>query len=378
MKNSPFSASFPALSSIAAAAAAAVLLVGLPTHASAQSSMVIYGLVDAGFVYEKGAAAGPVRKLTSGVGSISRLGFRGTEDLGDGLSAFFVLESGLKVDTGEQDVAGSAFNRQAFVGLKSTVGTLTLGRQYTPYYTTLATIADPFGVGYAGSAKNLFPTVGNNTRTSNTIMISTPVLGGFSADLAYAPGEQADNNSAGRQFGAGVGYAGGPLTVRLAYLNKNNDVSAAAATPAAPAVSRGIGTNTLLAGNYDFGVAKAHLAYGQDHGVNSAVLPNTGKPFGGIPATASTDSNDILVGVSVPFGAGTFLASYMRKNDKTSFNQDASQYAVGYLYAVSKRTSFYTSYAYIRNTNGAAYTVGNNGEVGSGNRAMNVGIRHTF
>jgi predicted porin len=378
MKNLLSSVPFPALRAVSSIAAATALLIGLPSIAAAQSSLVVYGLVDVGFVYEKGASAGPVSKLTSGVGSISRLGFRGTEDLGSGLSTFFVLESGLKVDTGERDVVGSAFNRQAFVGLKSSIGTLTLGRQYTPYYTTLATVADPFGVGYAGSAKNLFPTVGNNTRTSNTIMISTPVFSGFSADLAYAPGEQADSNSAGRQFGAGVGYAGGPLTVRLAYLNKNNDISAAAASAAAPAVSRGIGTNTLLAGNYDFGVAKAYLAYGQDHGVNSAVLPNGSNPFGGVPATPSTDSNDVLVGVSVPFGVGTLLASYMHKNDKTAFNQDASQYAVGYLYAVSKRTSFYTSYAYIRNKNGAAYTVGNNAEVGSGNRAMNVGIRHTF
>ena len=376
MKNLLSSASFPAPRAVSSIGAA--LLIGLPGIAAAQSSLVIYGLVDAGFVYEKGAAAGPVRKLASGVGSISRLGFRGTEDLGSGTSAFFVLESGLKIDTGERDVAGSAFNRQAFLGLRSTIGTLTLGRQYTPYYTTLATIADPFGVGYAGSAKNLFPSVGNNTRTSNTIMIATPVFSGFSGEVAYAPGEQAGSNSAGRQFGASVGYVGGPLTVRLAYINKNNDVSAAAATSVVPAVSRGIGTNTLLAGNYDFGVAKAYLAYGLDHGVNSAVLPNASNPFGGLPATASTDSNDILAGVSVPFGVGTFLASYIRKNDKTAFNQDASQYAVGYLYAVSKRTSFYTSYAYIRNTNGAGYTVGNNGEVGSGNRAMNVGIRHTF
>jgi GBP family porin len=376
------SATFFALSAspfITAALATLPLL--MSASAQAQTSVTMYGIVDAGFVSEHGGVAGAVNKLTSGVGSISRLGFRGTEDLGGGMSALFVLESGLKLDTGEQDVAGSIFNRQAFVGLKNPFGTFTLGRQYTSYYTTLVNVADPFGGGYAGTAKNLFPTVGNNTRTSNTLMLASPVIAGFSGELSYALGEQAGSNKNQRQFGAAIGYANGPATIRLAYLNKNNDAAAvpsAGATPAVAAVNRDLGTNTLLAGNYDFGVAKAFLAYGLDRGFNSAVLPNTGNPFGGVRPTASTDSTDLLAGVSVPFGATTLLASYTRKNDRTALNQDATEWAVGGLYALSKRTSLYASYARIDNKNGAGYTVGNNAEVGSGNRAINAGVRHTF
>ena len=80
----------------------------------------------------------------------------------------------------------------------------------------------------------------------------------------------------------------------------------------------------------------------------------------------------------MPFGASTVLASYMRKDDKTAFNQDAAQWAVGYTYAMSKRTQAYTSYGSIDNKNGAGYTVGNGAEVGSGDSAFNVGLRHTF
>jgi general bacterial porin, GBP family len=346
-----------------------------PALALAQTSVTIYGTVDAGLVRESGGAAGSITKLTSGVASASRLGLRGSEDLGSGLSAIFVLESGIKIDTGEVDVAGTLFNRQSFVGLKSSrAGSLTLGRQYTPYYTTLSTVADPFALGYAGSAKNLFPTVGNNTRTSNTLLYASPNFSGFSGELAYSLGEQAGSNSAGRQFGLGLAYSNGPLNVRLAYNNRNSDT-------VTPAVSRSIGRNTLLAANYDFGPAKAYLAYGIDKGFNSAVLPTTAtnpNPYGGVVPSPSTNSSDVLAGVAVPFGTSTVLASYIRKNDKTSLNQDAHQWALGYTYALSNRTTLYSSVAKISNRNGAGYTVGNNSEVGTGDKAFNLGVRHTF
>ncbi|RJG09399.1 porin, partial [Massilia cavernae] len=108
---------------------AAAILAGCAGGAFAQSSVSIYGIADAGFVRESGGTAGTVNKLTSGAAAASRIGFRGTEDLGNGVSALFTLETGFRLDTGEVDSAGTIFNRQAFVGLKSKAGTLTLGRQ---------------------------------------------------------------------------------------------------------------------------------------------------------------------------------------------------------------------------------------------------------
>ena len=93
---------------------------------------------------------------------------------------------------------------------------------------------------------------------------------------------------------------------------------------------------------------------------------------------ASLESNDMLIGAQIPLGAGTIMTSYTHKNDKTANNQDANQFAVGYLYALSKRTGAYASYAKIKNKNGAGYTVGNNNEAGTGDKAFNVGIRHSF
>lgn len=338
--------------------------------AQAQSSVVIYGTVDAGFVSERGGVNGNVNKLDSGIGSASRLGFKGTEDLGSGLSALFLLESGFSVDNGQQDVSGTLFNRQAYVGLSSkTTGTLTLGRQYTPIYNTLSKVADPFQVGYAGSAKNLFP---SNTRTSNTVLYTSPSYNGFDGDVAYTFGENAESNKIGRKIGASVGYANGPLNARVAYNNTSNETAL---------TSIGSGRNYLAAANYDFAVAKAYVAYGVNKGVSSAIRNNAslGNAFDYTSAAFSTDSTTALIGTTVPLGAaGTFMASYIHVNDKDVTNADANQFALGYSYALSKRTSTYASYAKISNKNNAGYTVGNNSNVGTGDKAFNVGVRHSF
>jgi predicted porin len=362
--------------------ASIAVLGALAPLAQAQTNVTIYGIVDAGIVRESGGIGGNVTKISSGIGSASRIGFRGTEDLGGGLSALFLLETGTRIDTGEIDSAGTIFNRQAYVGLKSArFGQLSLGRQYTPYYLAVSQVADPFAAGYAGSIKNLFPSAGANTRNSNSLYYVTPANNGITGELFYALGEQVGSNTAGTQIGAGLGYVSGKLTARFAYNRRNNDITAAAGAAQVPPVAaakRALGRNTLLAANYNFGVAKGYVAFGVDKGLNSAALPNSSNPFGGVRPTASTDGNDFLVGVSVPSGAYTFLGSYIRKNDKTALNQDADQLAVGVLNALSKRTNLYASYGHIKNRRGAGYTVGNNTDVGSGDSAFNVGVRHTF
>ncbi|WP_425252539.1 porin [Janthinobacterium sp. NFX145] len=346
--------------------------------AQAQSSVVIYGTVDAGFVSERGGKAGTVNKIDSGIASASRIGFKGTEDLGSGLSALFVLESGFKVDSGSQD-GDALFGRQAYVGLSSkTAGTVTLGRQYTPWYNTLSKVADPFAAGYSGSAKNLFPA--NTTRTSNTVLYTSPNFSGFDADVAYSAGnngqESLVSSKIGRQMGASVGYANGPLNARVAYNTTSNE-------NANPALTTGSARNWLVAANYDFTVVKAYAAYGVNKGDNSSTRNNANA--GNLFNIASTggltnDSTTALIGATVPVGpAGTVMASIIHVNDKNGFtNADANQFALGYSYALSKRTSTYASYAKISNKNNAGYTVGNNSNVGSGDQAFNVGVRHSF
>ena len=351
----------------------ALMLGALAGTAAAQSNVTVYGIVDMGVVRESGGtgANAASTKLTSGVESGSRLGFKGTEDLGGGMSAIFLLENGFQADTGALGQGGLLFGRQAYVGLQGSAGSVTLGRQYTPQYLAVAAV-DPFGSGTAGDTKNLMASTGNSaSRMDNAVKYASPLVNGFNAEVVYGAGEVAGDSAAGRQLGGALAYSSGPLTVRLAHHNRNNN--------SATVKNAGSARNTVLTALYDFGVAKAHFAYGVDKGINSALPRNLTNPYGyAVAPTPSTDSSVVLLGVTVPQGVGTWLASYIRKNDKTAFNQDAEQLAGGYRYYLSKRTDLYAVYAWIRNKNGAGYTVGSAIEGGTGNRGINLGLRHTF
>ena len=335
------------------------------------ASVSVYGLVDVALVRETGGSGGDVTKLTSGVGAGSRLGFKGREELGNGLAAIFLLESGFQADTGALGQGGLLFGRQAYAGLQGGFGTLTAGRQYTPQYLTVV-MADPFGSGYAGDTKNLMAPTGNSaSRMDNSLKYVSPAIGGVSAELVYGAGEVTGDSAAGRQFGGALDYTSGPLRVRLGYHNRNNDTAAIK--------NAGSAKNTVLSAFYDFGVVKEHVANGVDKGLNSSLLRNTANPYGrpGTPV-ASSDSRDVLLGATIPSGPHTWMVSWIHKDDRGALDQDASQYALGYRYALSRRTELYTSIAHIVNRHGASYTVGSAIEGGTGNGAVDLGIRHTF
>lgn len=354
--------------------------------ANAQTAVSMYGIVDMGLVSERGAAAGSVQKVTSGAQSGTRLGVKGTEDLGGNLKGLFVLETGIAADQGGFNQGGVAFARQSFVGLQGDFGTVTLGRQYTPYFLTLNGV-DPFASGMAGAAINVMANSG--IRMSNTVKYASPIFaGGFSGDLAYGFGEIQGDAGASRQIGGSIGYAVAPFTVRLAHHNKENSVGT------------GTSKSTLLAATWDFTIAKAFVAFADHDGTESSPLPGlapfkaanpapaptAADPFPTAPSyqpfganvSASAKSRDFLIGASVPFGSHTFIASYIRKDDRTAANRDANQFGLGYTYTLSKRTNIYAAWASIDNKNGAGYTVGNNSEAGSGDSAFNLGVRHIF
>ncbi|MEG0879740.1 MAG: porin [Janthinobacterium sp.] len=348
---------------IAIVAGLATTLGALPAaHAQSSvepSSVTLYGLMDAGLVQEGG-----VSKLTSGVSAGSRLGLRGTESLGNGLHAVFTLEAGVLSDTGRSDQAGQLFGRQAFVGIDSPLGMLTVGRQYNLQSQALTDVADPFEGGLAGAATNLAGY--SATRIDNTVRYTSPELRGVTATVMYGAGEHTGMAADQRSLGLALGYVNGPLTLRLARQSR-------AGEPGKADVN-----NTILAGNYNFGVATAFAGYGRNTGDGSTMF-FAENPYGAAQApTQSSDSRDAIVGVSVPLGATTLLASYVRKDDRDAANRDAQQLAIGATYALSKRSKVYLAYAHIRNRNDAAYLVGNATEAGSGNRAFNIGMRHAF
>ena len=329
--------------------------------AHAQSAVEIYGVADMGFVAESGTIPSaatkvtPVKKLTSGVQSGTRLGFKGTEDLGDGMKAFFVLETGIAADAGGFNQGNTAFARQSFVGLRSDLGTLTLGRQYVPLFNTLM-VADPFAAGMAGAAQNLMPTGG--IRMNNTIKYTSPLFAGFSTEVAYGFGEAVDNSSKGQERSAAINYSEGGLRVALAYNDWIEKVVDTTTNPVT-VTYKPKRKDWFLAANYDLKVAKIFAGV-------------TDTDFGGVK------SNDYLIGAQIPFGKHTFIASYINKDVRNVSNKDANQIALGYTYAFSKRTNLYAAWGRINNDSAADYTVGNNSDLGTGEKAFNFGLRHLF
>lgn len=320
--------------------------------ASAQTNVTIYGLVDAGITRETGGAAGDVWKLAPGVKNGNRLGFKGSEDLGGGLKANFQLENGFTSDDGKLGQGSRLFGRQAWVGLSGNFGAVGFGRQYNPFFVALDSI-DPFGTGLAGATTNLM--AASSVRTDNSISYSTPAMNGFSVNALYGLGEVAGSTSANRTIDLSVGYANGPVSAVLAYDNVNN------------------ATNTdttklwLLGGTYNFGPATAHAAYESEK------------------TDSGTDFRDWMLGVSAPVGAGTVMASYIKKDDRRSAgNAGAKQYAVGYTYPLSKRTTLYTAYGHINNDAGSTLAVsdasvgGSAPLAGGSSSAVNFGMQHKF
>lgn len=312
--------------------------------ASAQTNVTIYGLVDAAIERFDDKATDATWRMTDGNDlrnkNGSRLGFKGSEDLGGGLSAIFTLENGFNVDTGASRADG-LFSRQAFVGLQGGFGAVKFGRQYTPMHIANDTI-DPFGTGMAGAINRVFS--GAGTRTNNTINYSLSSSAGFSGQLAYTFGEVTGDNSASREIGLGLGYANGPINVQFAYHDANN------------AANTGDTKVALLGGSYNLGVAKLHAAY-QTNETEAA-------------GVTSTDDKNWMLGVSAPVGAGEVRASYVRRNADvaTVARGDLDQYGLGYVHNLSKRTNVYTSYARQNDKS----TTNND------NNVFQVGLQHKF
>lgn len=343
--------------------------------ASAQSSVTLFGIVDATFQHGSGSLSRVTGLGNSGLSS-SQLGFRGTEDLGGGMSASFWLEGGIANDSGlaggaiaagNQGLtvgnnAGFNFNRRSTLSLAGGWGELRLGRHFNPTFWNLA-VFDPFGFNGVGTTITALavsaPMAGNTgVRVSNKVeYFLPPNLGGFYGSAAYWFGENASNvgvtSDDGDGYGLRVGYGAGPFNVALAY---SKTEFAAGDTRA-----------WNLGGSWDFGVARAMAHYHRGNAGTGA---------------AELDGRGWLVGALVPFGPGEFRVSYSRfRVDTVAAVADgrSTKIALGYVHNLSKRTAVYATWA--RVSNGGANAVALNGSTtaaGTSSRGYDIGLRHTF
>jgi predicted porin len=336
---------------VALAAAAA-------TTAQAQTgSVTLFGIVDASLRQVKNGGDS-VSSLASGGINSSRLGVRGIEDLGGGLRAGFWLEHGFNIDSGLQSDNARFWNRRSTVSLIGGFGELRLGRDFTPIYTSWADF-DPFADNGVGAGGKFSDRIGSNadtlTRADNQVSYFLPALGGVYGQLSVAAGE----GTAGRKLMAGrVGYAAGPLNVTLA-------LGRTEVTPAAGADEHEV---LVVGGSYDFGAVRVLASWRSNE-------------FGGGEVTVTS------LGATVPLGQGSLRASYTRADGQGRTpagllidDNDADQIALGYVHALSKRTSLYATYARVANDGRAAYAVGTPPALAGGatSTGYEFGVRHSF
>lgn len=332
--------------------------------ASAQSSVTIYGIVDTGIAHiDNGGDSS--NEMRSGNNNSSRIGFKGAEDLGNGLKATFVLENGINTDDGEAADSHSAFSRISYVGLEGGFGKVRLGKQNTPIKEALSKI-DPFGTGgmvnaitYLGGSRNGIGAIPE--RQANQIIYITPNFSGFSGEVAYQFGEAAGDNSANRAWGAQLGYANGPLNVQFGYHDANNTD-----TSVDPFIDESDLKIALIGATYDFGGFKLHGAYSQ-----KKLDSNTGGE--------NLKIKSGLIGVTVPFGASAIRAEYINNNDDRN-DYDNNVLALSYTYSLSKRTTLYATYARVDNDDLSAqgFSGGSAVVAGENTSGFAVGIQHNF
>lgn len=340
------------------------------TAVSAQSSVTVFGIIDAAYSHGSGSTADR-SQMTSGSNTSSRLGFRGTENIGNGLSASFWLEGQVNLDDG-QGVASNSNNqvsgagaavagRQGFTfGRRSTVslhgpwGEVRLGRDFTSHYLNRS-LADVFSVVGVGASQPHVGTLGGPvaTRASNLLGYYLPDSSAPFYGQAQVYFGENSSNAAGASDGKGYsvrgGYRNGPLNVSAAFGHTKyvaGDIK-----------------STSIAALYDAGVVRLFSAYLRD--VNAAPANFTGKGY--------------TLGAIVPVGAHEIKASLSKYGRDSGTKPDTKKTAIGYVHNLSKRTALYATVARVSNSGGASVALNGSTTAANGSSTgYDLGIRHTF
>jgi predicted porin len=319
------------------------------TSAFAQSSVTIYGVLDAGPNVVKSTSAAGVETSTtngnaSGAWQSNRVGFKGTEDIGGGLKADFTYELGMAAGT-TGDLASTGGVRQSHVTLSGGMGSINFGRNYNPIF-LLTADTDAGAANNLAAGRTAYGQIAT-TRTSGLATYTTPTMGGFTAKLSSGTNtaEVGGTQTGTKVMGGSLVYANGPLMVGYA-VNAINAVNAA-----------GDKDESYLGATYKLGDATLLAASGTTKTKDAAGAQSAKKAAN-------------QVGIRYPFGKVTTFATYGTETDNTtaaSADVKGKSYQAGAMYNFSPRTGLYAAYG------------SNKAETGSVKRSeLAVGVRHSF
>lgn len=343
------------------ALASAALCLCLCHAATAQSSVTIYGIADLGMEYVDNLppAGGHTSRLISGGQAGARLGFRGTEDLGGGASAFFALESGIGMDTGELQQGGRAFGRLSYVGLESELGALSLGRHRNAIF-DVAIPFDPM-VYNRYSLFSVDPVTGG--RVDNAVRYNK-AIGPVSLSAQYSFGydaqipngsEVANNSKTGREVGASLVYASGGLSAMLAYDQRQG------VTPTTTALDE---QRWVAAATYEWSLWKAYVGLID---LDRSIAPTMRR-------------RTYWAGLNFKATPALTLSGAIYHHDVLAAGADSDLYALSVLYALSKRSTLYVNVGFAANDAGSTQGVvaPATAAPGQDQRGIVVGLMHRF
>jgi predicted porin len=367
--------------------------------ANAQSSVTLYGTLDAGLVYTNNQAGHSNWQQGSGTVSDTYFGLRGSEDLGNGLHAIFTLENGFNLNNGSLKESNTLFNRQAYVGLQSNqFGTLTLGRQYdsmVDYLAPLSAAGSGFGNNLAGHPFDN-DNLDNSFSIKNSVKYTSANYAGLQFGGLYGFSNEANGFADNRAWSAGASYKNGPLNIAAAYLQLNN----AGSNNTNGAISAGQGGAAQLAAqtqrsygvgaNYTYGPATVGLLWTHTQ-LDNLQSANVGGTFiNGLAGTNLHMDNYEVNGRYALTPALALAAAYTFTDGKVSGSNGSGSpkwHTVSLQgdYSLSKRTDVYLEGVY-------QHASGNLGNFGENVAAINtltpsstqnqtavaVGLRHRF
>jgi general bacterial porin, GBP family len=343
-----------------------------PAFAQTPSGTVtIYGLMDACLARsDLGNATN--NAVNSGCLYGSRLGFRGTEDLGDGHRAYFVLESGFTIDNGALAQGGRIFGRKALLGLGGPWGAVEMGRDYAPAFYVVQPV-DPMALGIGTASSSIWTGSPSSTaaRVDNAINYLSPDWGGLTARFQFAPGEQTAPAAArGRDvLGMNLLYKTGKTLLGVSHSRVTNAADTAEDRA------------TTMAAKHDFGgfSLAAIVQSGAWQGSRAAATPSNADSI------FSRSYRSYLVGGNYRVGAvGSINTSLKLYDDRTSGNHDIVQWSIAYVHSLSKRTDLYAGYSQVDNKRNSTYAVsdatgGYSGvQAGAKTTLLATGIKHVF
>ncbi|MFT5643069.1 MAG: putative porin [Janthinobacterium sp.] len=318
----------------------------------AQSNVTIYGNVDAGLRNLTNVNAAGDSKLSMSSGGTynsNRFGFKGAEDLGNGLKAVFQLEGGYNSGTGAGDTA--LFGRTAKVGISSDYGTVTLGRQYTVSFDTIYAY-DPMSYKYTGITLTMAATAG--VRDSNIVKYEGK-FGAFTVRAGYAAGEQTGGTSNGAKQAVGVNYDNGPISLGAAYTQKKSNLGNGADLK-----------HYTVGGAYRIGPVKLSAGYADQ---KQGVVPTAG-------TQPDTTDKFAWVGASYQLLPALDLraAYYQDKNNTNNADGKKNLFILSSVYSLSKRTVLYAEIDHNKFDGGLM--VKNNNQ--SSQNGVSAGVVHYF